>query len=276
MKVSNISLNCKASFLLLLVFFCGTKALFSQQFKEITGRIVNDSLSVSGIHVINKTKGNAEITTADGEFKVVVSPGDLLIFSAVQFKTKMVSIDEQLFDSKALTIYMEPFVNELKEVVVTPYNLSGDLSNDLNNPDIQKPVNFYSLGIPGYGGKREEKIISKKSLILNTLLLPISGGINIEAMYKHFSGYYKNLKKKRQLDVQFENTYQIIQFYGVQFLMDSFSIKQEAVYEFITGVQENYPIDEAFKKKNHAQVFDYLESYAQNFKTETDTVTSSH
>lgn len=276
MKVSSISLNYKILLLLLFVYFNKTETLFSQQFKEITGRVVSDSLSVSGIHVINKTKGNAEITTADGEFKVVVSPGDLLLFSAVQFKTKMVSMDEKLFESKELTVYMEPFVNELKEVVVTPYTLSGDLNNDLNNPDIEKPVNFYSLGIPGYGGKREEKIVSGKSLLLNTLLLPISGGINVEAMYKHFSGYYKNLKKKRQLDEQFENTYQIIQFYGVQFLMDSFSIKQEGVYEFITGAQENFLLDEAFKKKNHAQVFEYLESYAQHFKTKTDSLRYSH
>lgn len=276
MKVSSISLNYKILLLLLFVYFNKTETLFSQQFKEITGRVVSDSLSVSGIHVINKTKGNAEITTADGEFKVVVSPGDLLLFSAVQFKTKMVSMDEKLFESKELTVYMEPFVNELKEVVVTPYTLSGDLNNDLKNPDIEKPVNFYSLGIPGYGGIREEKIVSGKSLLLNTLLLPISGGINVEAMYKHFSGYYKNLKKKRQLDEQFEKTYQIIQFYGVQFLMDSFSIKQEGVYEFITGAQENFPLDEAFKKKNHAQVFEYLESYAQQFKTETDSLRYSH
>ena len=271
MKVKTISLNIDPLRAPVLVLLLATHTLFSQQFKTLVGQVKHDSLSVSGIHIINQTKGTATITDDKGAFEMVVSPGDLLFFSAIQFKPKALPIETTLFEAAEVMVYLEPFVNELNEVVVRPYDLSGDLSRDLQNSTIKKPVNFYSLGIPGYGGKREEKIVSAKSLILNTLLLPIGGGINLEAAYKHFSGYYKSLKKKRQLDKQFEITYQIIQFYGVQFLMDNYSLLEENVYEFVTGVQENFPIDEAFRKNNHTRVLDFMEMYASNFKPTVNT-----
>jgi hypothetical protein len=266
MKVKTINLKINSLRVLALMLLLASHSLFSQQFKTLVGQVKHDSLSVSGIHIINQTKGTATITDVEGAFEMVVSPGDILFFSAIQFKPKALPIATTLFEAAALTVYLEPFVNELDEVVVRPYDLSGDLSRDLQNTAIQNPVNFYSLGIPGFGGKREEKIVSGKSLLLNTLLLPISGGINLEAAYKHFSGYYKSLKKKRQLDKQFEITYQIIQFYGVQFLMDNYALSEENVYEFITGAQENFPIDGAFRKKNHTQLLSFLETYASEFK----------
>lgn len=270
MKARPIYLSYSSSLQGIVLFYLSSSLLWSQEFKELSGKVVNDSLSVSGIHILNKTKGIASITNADGEFEVVVSPGDIILFSAVQFKPKVIPIERSLFEASKLTVYLEPFVNQLDEVVVRAYNLTGDVSRDLTNPEIKDPVNFYSLNIPGYGGKREEKIVSKKTLLLNTLLLPLSGGINIEAAYKHFSGYYKNLKRRRQWEARFETTYQIIKFYGVQFLMNNYLIEEPEVYEFITGAQENYPIDDAFRKKNHEQVLTYLETHASIIGSENN------
>ena len=75
------------------------------------------------------------------------------------------------------------------------------------------------MGIPGYKGVRKEKIVSKKPYFIDPFV-PISGGINVDALYKHLSGYYKKLKKKRKLDAQFEATYQIIKFYGLYFFLE--------------------------------------------------------
>ena len=44
--------------------------------------------------------------------------------------------------------------------------------------------------------------------------------------------------------------------------MNNYLIEEPAVYEFITGAQENYPIDDAFRKKNHEKVLTYLETHA--------------
>ena len=244
-----------------------TISMWGQQFKEIKGRILNESLSVSGIHIINKTKGGATITDAEGNFSIVISPGDTLFFSGVQFTPKSLPVTEAVFTAQELQVYLDPFVNELEEVVVTQHNLSGNLASDMQSKAIVQPVNFYNLGIPGYGGKRAEKIVSGQSLLLSTLLLPISG-IDVEAVYKHFSGYYKRLKKKRYLDQQFELSYRMIQFYGVQFLMDRFALSEDQVYEFITGAQENYSVNQAFQQNRHGEVLRDFENYATTFQTQ--------
>ena len=84
---------------------------------------------------------------------------------------------------EAITVYLEAFVNELDEVIVKPHQLSGSLASDISN--VPKQINFDDVGIPGYKGVRKEKIVSAQNLILSTLLLPISGGINVDALYKH-------------------------------------------------------------------------------------------
>ena len=108
---------------------------------------------------------------------------------------------------------------------------------------------------------RKEKIVSGKSLILSTLLLPISGGINIDALYKHLSGYYKKLKKRRKLDAQFETVFSIIKFYGVYFFEENYALEQEEVYDFVLGCSENSQLIDYYKKDMHEQVVQVFEEY---------------
>ena len=190
----------KSVFISLFIMFCGI--LNAQNYKLLKGRISHPNLVVAGIHVINADRGLAEITDIDGNFEISVAIGEELIFSGVQYKKRALIISPEIFALDEVTVYLEAFINELDEVVVKPHNLSGSLSSDLSN--VKGQINFDDVGIPGYKGVRKEKIVSGKSLILSTLLLPISGGINIDAVYKHLSGYYKKLKKRRKLDAQFE------------------------------------------------------------------------
>ena len=179
----------------LFIMFCGI--LNAQNYKLLKGRISHPNLVVAGIHVINADRGLAEITDIDGNFEISVAIGEELIFSGVQYKKRALIISPEIFALDEVTVYLEAFINELDEVVVKPHNLSGSLSSDLSN--VRGQINFDDVGIPGYKGVRKEKIVSGKSLILSTLLLPISGGINIDAVYKHLSGYYKKLKKEESL-----------------------------------------------------------------------------
>ena len=191
--------------------------------------------------------------------KFQVAIGEELIFSGVQYKKRALIITPEIFALEEITVYLEAFINELDEVVVKPHNLSGSLSSDLNN--VKEQINFDDVGIPGYKGVRKEKIVSGKSLILSTLLLPISGGINIDALYKHLSGYYKKLKKRRKLDAQFETVFSIIKFYGVYFFEENYALEQEEVYDFVLGCSENSQLIDYYKKDMHEQVVQAFEEY---------------
>lgn len=247
----------KSVFISLFIMFCGI--LNAQNYKLLKGRISHPNLVVAGIHVINADRGLAEITDIDGNFEISVAIGEELIFSGVQYKKRALIISPEIFALDEVTVYLEAFINELDEVVVKPHNLSGSLSSDLSN--VKEQINFDDVGIPGYKGVRKEKIVSGKSLILSTLLLPISGGINIDAVYKHLSGYYKKLKKRRKLDAQFEMVFSIIKFYGVYFFEENYRLEQEEIYDFVLGCSENSQLIDYYKKDMHEQVIHAFEEY---------------
>lgn len=247
----------KSVLISLFTLFCGI--ITAQDYKLLNGKISHPNLIVAGIHVINADRGLAEITDIDGNFEISVAIGEELIFSGVQYKKRALIITPEIFALDEITVYLEAFINELDEVVVKPHNLSGSLSSDLNN--VKEQINFDDVGIPGYKGVRKEKIVSGKSLILSTLLLPISGGINIDALYKHLSGYYKNLKKRRKLDAQFETVFSIIKFYGVYFFEENYALEQEEVYDFVLGCSENSQLIDYYKKDMHEQVVQAFEEY---------------
>ncbi|MDC0162943.1 carboxypeptidase-like regulatory domain-containing protein, partial [Flavobacteriaceae bacterium] len=125
----------KIIFIFLLVSFCS----FSQNNNEkfIEGIVYNDnSYSIEGVHVLNITSNQATITNSQGNFKILVKLNDELIFSAIQFKRKKITMNQYIFDSLSITIYLEEFVNELDEVILNSSGLSGSLMNDLQNSRI--------------------------------------------------------------------------------------------------------------------------------------------
>lgn len=233
--------------------------LSAQTYKLLEGKVTHPRLPLEGIHVVNLSRGNAEITDVYGAFEISVAVGERLMFSGIQFKQRELFITETIFSLDEVTVYLEEFVNELREVVVKPHKLSGSLTSDLNT--VPKRLNFSDVGIPGFEGEREEKIVSGKSLILSTLLLPISGGINLEAAYKHISGYYKKLKKRRKLDGQFDAIFAMIKFYGVLFFEEEYGIPQEKIYDFVLGCSENSNIIELYKMGLHGRVMDQFEQF---------------
>lgn len=257
----------KKRFFFLNILFFVSFNLCAQKYKLLKGRVSHPRLQLERIHVVNVSRGNAEITDVNGAFEISVAVGERLMFSGIQFKQRELVVTETIFLLDEVTVYLEEFVNELREVVVKPHRLSGSLSSDLST--VPKQLNFSDVGIPGFKGERKEKIVSAKSLILSTLLLPISGGINIDAAYKHISGYYKKLKKRRKLDSQFEAIFSMIKFYGVLFFEDEYGIPQEKIYDFVLGCSENSNIIELYKMGLHQRVMEQFkrfqeERYAEN------------
>lgn len=243
------------------LFLCSCFFVNAQEFKLLEGRIAHSSLSLAGIHVVNTSRGTAQITDVDGRFEISVKQGETLFFSGIQFKQRKLIITQEIFSLDKITVYMEAYVNELDEVIVTPHQLSGNLRTDFNNSGLKPQINFKDVGIPGFVGERKEKIVPAKSLILNALLLPISGGIDIEAVYKHLSGYYKRLKKQRKVHAHFEQVFEIIKFYGPYFFVENYSLELEQVYEFVLGCSENSDIRHYFSINAHQEVVQAFDQY---------------
>ena len=88
------------------------------------------------------------------------------------------------------------------------------------------------------------------------------------AVYKHLSGYYKNLRKKRGLVKQYSVAINIIEFYGVVFFINKFNLSEEKVYEFVLGALENSNIESDFRTSDHGLVLESFEKFHQSINEE--------
>ena len=246
------------------LFFTGF--LFSQDIQEkiIEGYIRNNNnFSIEGIHVLNNSNGEATITNPDGMFKIKARLNDEIIFSGIQFARKKIILNKELFDSVLLNVWLDEFVNELDEVIVNSSGLSGNILDDLRNSGISEQYNFDDFGIPGFKGIKKERILSTKEVATRFLLMPLTGGMDIEFLYNAISGYYDLRRKEIEYKNQLYITDQIIIFYGKKYFIDEFSLDENKIHEFVSSAVQNYPLNQNFKAGNHSLVLEYLK---KNFK----------
>lgn len=247
----------KSFFLPACFFFFGVHILFSQT-KEIEGRILNE-FEIENIHILNTTSRLNTITDSAGKFAIKASVNDTLFISSVKYAPQKVVISETEFRKGALKITLEEFVNELDEVYLGP-RLSGNLTQDLKNIKTEKAFNFDDVGIPGFKGTPEEKIVP----VLGGVITPTS--INIEALYNHLSGYYKTLKIKRKWEEQNVDAAKIINFYTLAFFKEAYSIPENRMYDFMLFCIETSSLQKEFKNENYVSVLAIFEEKSKVYR----------
>ena len=122
----------KVRIFLLLFFFSVLSFSQNTEIKTLSGEVVNNDIEKSGIVIINKSTGGTTITDKEGFFRIGVRLKDSLFFRSVQIKAHFVYINEEVYNSDSIRVFLDVKVNELKNVDVTPYNLSGNLLADAN------------------------------------------------------------------------------------------------------------------------------------------------
>jgi len=234
----------KTIFLFLIVFSCSSSLL--AQSKLLRARVNASQGDVTGIVVQNKTNGQATITDNKGDFSIRVSLNDTLVFSAVQFKRKVLPVNKAIFNTAFVVINLEEFVNELREVVVQPYNLSGNLESDITGLTLEKDVSAEALDLPN----ADVKIISQSENKLNdadhgkfAYFYVIALVINLNKIMNRVNGKTQMLKKRVALDEAYANVKQVEESFMDSLLINQLKIPKENFYDFIYFCES----DESFK-----------------------------
>ncbi|WP_338409779.1 carboxypeptidase-like regulatory domain-containing protein [uncultured Flavobacterium sp.] len=267
----------KLFYLFLLVSFIS----FSQVKERdlIVGKIKSDSLDVENITVFNVSSNIGAVTDIDGKFSIKMREKDTLVIQGLAYLSAKYIVQITDLDKEVLEIYLQTKINELNEVMVSPYTLTGVLevdtnkiktygftssmedlkklkANDIRNTRIrntamptilaQTPVNF--LAIFGFIGKGIKELVGNKK--------------------EKTSAIHKAFNKKRFKDVaskpfgehmkeQFSN----------HFFISQLKIKNEDIPNFLafseTSVSE---LVEFLKPENHLKLIEYLIFKAEAFK----------
>jgi hypothetical protein len=234
----------KNGYLLLGLFLLVFNIASSQQI-DLEGKVTN-AFDIEGIHILNKTSKYNTVTNEFGEFVIRIQVQDTIIFSSIKYQIKELIITEDIYYKKKININLNELVNELDEVLIGN-TLTGDLFTDLKNIKVEETFNFDNVGIPGFKGEPEEKIVP-----LAAAAFPLN--VNIEALYKHIGGYYKKLKIQRKWTKENLTVAEIIDYYGFKFFEDAYRIPNNKLYDFLLFCIETTTLNLDYNRQNFAGV----------------------
>lgn len=240
---------------------------FAQNRVEIDGKInVPLNAEASGIAVYNLNSRQGTVTDDYGAFSIEVKLNDSLSISSVQYEPFVVIIDQGVIDTKTLTIAVREAVTQLDEVIVRPYDLSGNVSVDVEKvATTSNSLKMSSRQIvtsdPSYG-------YDESTPLERTMNDPfLRNGIQFvnifKAIFKNDDRGKKNVSRQPvDMDVQ------IRKMYNDEFFQEYINIEKEKINEFIFYAERNGLSNELLQKGNELDLIEFLIAQGKAFKKE--------
>ncbi len=239
---------------------------------RISGSIyVPEGDEPQGISVFNINSQEGTISNSEGKFAIAVQENDSIKVFAVQFQEFMVVIDKRVLQTKTLNIYVKDLVNRLPEVIVSPYDLTGALSVDVEKLEvINLPVKV-KVGIPEGLYANVENVVdfgkAPKNKALEFNQTRLVNGLNFVNLFKlvlisnkqnDISNPYSKSYKEIDLELR--------QLYNDDFFKENFKIEFKDIPDFILYADRNGLDEEMLRKGNELDLIDFLMEQSKKYK----------
>ncbi|PKV49797.1 hypothetical protein ATE84_1835 [Aquimarina sp. MAR_2010_214] len=221
--------------------------IVSVSMAQITSRVmINGKINapigddVEGVVVYNRSTDKGTITTKEGKFKISAGINDRIEVVAMQYQNFVILVDKGIVDTKRLNIFLNESVNQLEEVVVTPYDLVGNISVDV------KKIGFSQSGIGDVAEETSSRINDtdydfrpdELSTLENKVFLEdrMINGLNFVNLFKLVYNTKKaSKKKKRSSDIDVK----VRDLYNDDFFKDYLAVEIDQINDFIFFAEEN-------------------------------------
>lgn len=260
----------------LLLFLClsATVLTFSQDIKriEISGKIVVNSEDLENVTIYNVSSNKGSLTDEKGKFKIEVALNDIIEVRALQFQDFNFTIDKNIIDSRKATIFLVEKVNKLNEVVILPYDLTGNLFVDMEsvrtfNPDLD--AIYFGIGdISAYEFPDDYKSDVENIAARgpgNDIRYQMNGAAIIGMLLKPLFKSSKEKKDKKQEEVINGHSTDLRDYYSTHFIVDNFKIPEDRVEEFIAYVESNGLDYSLLKKGKEMDFLEFLTTKSYEF-----------
>ncbi len=249
--------NSFAFFGLLLI--CAVSVAQTSFTHSLQGRVVSENKGVTDVHVMNTSAKKATISDEEGHFIIPVRLNDTLLFSAVQFKRKTMVVTAALLESTTVYVPLEEFVNELDEVVVRPYDLSGDLTRDMQSMNTGQVISSSTLGLPNADVKplmQSERQLQQATagkfhplMVLNPPIDPLINAI---------TGRTKMLKKRVARDKKYLQTEKARNYFADSLFVTQLKIPGERIDDFMYFCEVDKAFDSLVKLDDTIAIWAFL------------------
>ncbi|SDB67485.1 CarboxypepD_reg-like domain-containing protein [Flavobacteriaceae bacterium MAR_2010_188] len=98
----------------------------ANQKNTVTGQITYLNAPVPAVSITIKDKNQGTVSDKNGKYKISASPGDILVFSHISFKSVSVMVEDV---TKIINIKMAAANNALDEIVISTNNKSGKITD---------------------------------------------------------------------------------------------------------------------------------------------------
>lgn len=258
----------------LLFLYWATFCAYGQNesFKELKGQVYSPDNDVVGVVVQNITTQQAVITDEAGYFSIPVQRYDTLVFTAVQLKSKRFFVDEALYNTSFLRVTLEALVNELDEVVVQPYNLSGNLDSDAALVTPGSVVSAETLALPNAGVKvitQSERKLQEASDMRVTGgggLGGVGGAVALNPLINAITGRTKMLKNRVAVDNTYAQTRRIQHFYTDTLLITALKIPKDHIANFMYFCELDAQFQAIVALRDRLKLWDFMRKKSEVYR----------
>ena len=254
--------------------------LFAQgiERKVLRGIVVVDSFDVEAVTVRNISSNLNAKTDIDGKFSIRARATDTLFFESQSFISQRYILSQKDFWKEELEIRLHVKITELDELIITPYTLSGNLTEDT------KRIQVYGDGFALIDAKKimhyEDDVRMGAPIntampnvfaptgvnLLGIVVVGLVNLVGVKANPKKNSERVfedrriKNLQSKSYSDHLFER-------FSHSFFVETLKIKNEDIPLFMGFSELNvYDLSPLLKPENELKLIDYLIQKAAEFK----------
>lgn len=221
----------------LFFMFITFSAAFGQisQRKNLNGKVNASSSSLEGIYVMNLSSTKETSTKEGGYFTIAAKAGDSIMFSSIQFKGKILVLEDVDFQEDLFHVRLETMINQLDEVMVVKY----------------RSLDAYDLGIL----QRPAKVYTPAERRLRTATgtdakLGLNSSFKLDPLLNLLSGRSAMLKKEVEVEKKESWMEKMDEIYSEDYIVKKLKIPAEHVKGFLYFAVENVRFSTAIGAKD--------------------------
>lgn len=240
-----------------LLFLIGAIAQSQSINKKIVGKVITTVENQESIHVVNISLGKATTTDKYGSFIISVGLNDTLVFSAVQLEKQIIIITEAIWNEEKLNVPMYEAINQLDEVIIKPYGLSGNLNFDTRTLETLPIITASTLDLPNANVKKLSQSERR--------LYSASRGIGPLALVNVLTGYTKELKGIVERDKKYEKTVMVEGFFSDTIYLKELGLSENRIGEFLYFCELDPLFQKVVDSEDRLELLEYLKKKSKMF-----------
>ena len=225
-----------------------------------------------GISILNLNSNRFVVTDSLGKFDIAVAFNDSLRVSTLKFQEFTVIVDQGIINTKTLNIFVSEVVSRLPEVVVTPYDLSGNIKVDLNRLKlVELPTNLSVGNVQNMDFNTETGPVLKSPPYNTALAMSktrLVNGLDFVNIFKELliAKKREDVKNPYRKTVNPEIDDYIRKIYEDDFFRENLNIKKEYISDFIFYANDNGLSEQMLKGGNELDLIDFLIEQSKKYK----------